>query len=160
MFLIFFPTGKFTTPVWRFFKNDKTHAVCLICDRTLKLHTTSVLVRHLRCVHHAEYQEYREEYANQRQKISVKRSVNVKRMLVMKNADDPDADCITENDLAVLQQGNIRILNVYKKQVEDLSNDVNVVFVDEMGVVQNQGTDFMVVSGHEELDNSVSFDSP
>lgn len=55
------------TPIWDFFKKTTTEtgdvrAVCVVCDKSLRFHNTSVMVRHLRYLHPKNYEDYRSEY--------------------------------------------------------------------------------------------------
>lgn len=55
------------TPIWDFFKKTTTEAgdvraVCNVCDKSLRFHNTSVMVRHLRYLHPKSYESYRSDY--------------------------------------------------------------------------------------------------
>lgn len=55
------------TPIWDFFKKTTTEtgdvrAVCMVCEKSLRFHNTSVMVRHLRYLHPNAYENYRNEY--------------------------------------------------------------------------------------------------
>lgn len=62
------------TPIWEFFKKTTTEtgdvrAVCVVCDKSLRFHNTSVMVRHLRYLHPKPYERYRNEYIQGRKGV-------------------------------------------------------------------------------------------
>lgn len=71
----------------------------------------------------------------------------------MKSAGAPDANSITERDLAVLQQENIRVLNVTKQGTAAL-DDMRVMFDGNTDGVENSGSQFVFVSEQEETVSS------
>ncbi|KAK6627186.1 hypothetical protein RUM44_009663 [Polyplax serrata] len=145
-------TNKFMvqTPIWDFFKKMTTktgdvRAVCVVCQKSLRFHNTSVMVRHLRFLHPKAYENYRNEYiqgrmgvgyhirggilglpltAPRRTRLKKERSEErksgfkeeVKKLIVLKAKTKKEESCvITEKDLQQLGQGNIKILNISNK---------------------------------------------
>lgn len=113
------------TPIWMFFSKEGGKAECRLCQRRLRLHNTSVLVRHLRAVHPDSYEVYRREFFATRRAVGyssrsgilpVQNNPNVKKVIVLKPSSDPGADVVTSQDLGVLAGKNIRILSVVSKR--------------------------------------------
>lgn len=138
------------TPIWDFFKKTTTEtgdvrAICVVCDKSLRFHNTSVMVRHLRFLHPKAYESYRNEYIQgrkgvgydirggilglpltapkrtrlKREKSELKKSgpkEEIKKLIVLKAKTEKEESCvITEKDLEQLGQGNIKILNISNK---------------------------------------------